>query len=97
MNPKNTIKQNYNDIEIIEDEYIRADRSIHSVRIKNKQNEKILVYYNDQGQYFKVYNSIEDCKASLYTNVDLEIIEFCSEDDLDEYLYNYDLNAESAS
>ena len=81
MNPMNTIKQNYNDIEIIEDEYIRADRSIHSVRIQNKQNEKILVYYNDQGQYFKVYNSIEDCKASLYTNVKLEIIEFCSEDD----------------
>ena len=94
MNP---IKQDYNDIEIIEDEYIRADRSIHSVRIKNKQNEKILVYYNDQGLYFKVYNSIEDCKASLYTNVELAITELYSDDELDEYLYNYDLGAEFAS
>ncbi|MGF1555241.1 hypothetical protein [Paucihalobacter sp.] len=63
-----------------------ACRNIETILLDNQQ---LLYVYNHQGQYFKVFNDLQEL-LNFYTGVKFQMLhEFYRESDLDYFLLNH--------
>lgn len=79
-----------NTFQAIHDEYLRADKTIETILVKNENNEKIFFVYNDQGCHFRVFENVLDI-VDFFDDKFEPKISFDDEDKLVEYLEKVDL------
>ena len=79
-----------NTFQAIHAEYLRADRTIETILVKNKNHERIFFIYNDQGCHFRVFENVLDI-VDFFADKFEPKISFDDEDELDEYLEKVDL------
>jgi len=76
---------------VIEIDYVHPSRTIETILIGIKKNGTIVYIYNFEGLFFRVFNSFIEI-LEFFTDKKEPKIYFESEDDLDEYLGNLDVD-----
>jgi hypothetical protein len=72
-------------------EYIRSDRTIETILVKNKKHEKVFFVYNDQGCSFRVFENVLDLMSFFEDKFEPKI-SFDDENELDKYFEKVVLN-----
>jgi len=73
-----------NTFKTIDTDYLRSDRSIETILIKNGQNEKVVWVYNFEGVFFRVFANFSEL-LNFFSNSSESKIYFENENELDQY------------
>ena len=78
-----------NKIQLIDEDYLRANRTIETIQLSNNGLSKMVFIYNYEGVHYRVFDNIADAYdvASGEMSV-LVIAEFEKESELDNFLEN---------
>lgn len=79
-----------NQIQTIDTDYLRANRSIDTVLVTKGHLSKTLWIYNYEGIHFRVFDTLLGVFNFLYNSIEPEI-SFNSEIELDAFLLNFNL------
>ncbi len=82
-----------NHFQTIDVSYMRPSRTIETILLKNNSKERILYVYNFEGWHFRMFNNIKDIISFFDDEFEPEI-SFESEEKLDNYLGNLNLDNE---
>ena len=74
--------------------YLRPSRTLETILLENGNEQKIIYVYNYEGVHFRVFNFISDI-VHFFNNEFEPVINFDTEEELDSYLAN--LNLETIS
>lgn len=80
-----------NTFQAIHSEYLRADRTIETILVKNEKHEQVFFMYNDQGCSFRVFENVIDLIGFFEDKFEPEI-SFDDENELDKYFEKVNLN-----
>lgn len=82
-----------NVMECLETSYLnRASRSVDTMLLTNEKEEKKVLYVqNFEGISFKVFDALMDLVNYLYDDSGRTIAEFDTDEELDNYLINYEI------
>jgi hypothetical protein len=72
--------------------YITPSRTIESILLQNKISKRLVYVYNYEGIHFRVFKLITDLIGFFNNQVEAEI-EFESDEELDIYLKNLNINS----
>ncbi|WP_139956962.1 hypothetical protein [Flavicella sediminum] len=81
-----------NRIKTINTEYLRASRTIDIIEVSDKTTSTVFYIYNYEGYSFRVFTSHENLINFLLRKTESDV-HFCTEHDLDEYLFGVKLIA----
>ena len=79
-----------NTFQSIDISYLRANRTIETILLKNGTTEKVLYTYNFEGTHYRVFENIGDILHFFEDKFDPKV-SFDNETDLDNYLNCMDL------
>jgi hypothetical protein len=80
-----------NSIKAIQTDYFRSSRTIETVLVSNKTNERVYFVYNYEGYSFRVFDS-QIKLLNFFQNSEENCNHFENEGDLDNFLTNIELN-----
>lgn len=80
-----------NNIACIDVSYLRPSRTIETILLENSSKKRIVYVYNYEGWHFRFFNNIIEILNFFRDKFEPEI-SFETEEELDKYLENLDLN-----
>ena len=79
-----------NKYRFVETEYLTPDKTVETVILSNSKKEKLFFIYIYKGQSYRVFDNLLDF-ISFFEDKNTEIQHFENENELDNFLLNYNI------
>jgi hypothetical protein len=85
-----------NTFQAIDISYLRSNRTVETILLRNPRSEKTIYVYNYEGWHFRIFESIGDV-LSFFNEEFESTLSFENEKELETYLTNVDLETAFSS